>query len=187
MKHPTFLQGIVIALGFALSGAAIFSTLTLVYASSFILKALITGFAGLYVIYLLARSEERTGRVTVPVLWLAGAMLTWLLSPGLMAFLIAHVAAVWLIRSLYYHSSVLPALLDLALCALSVVAAVAAARHTHSVLLSIWTLFLLQALFVLIPEVVRSNRVERAASLDEGFDRALRTAEAAVRRIHTVN
>ena len=123
MKHPTFLQGIVIALGFALSGAAIFSTLTLVYASSFILKALITGFAGLYVIYLLARSEERTGRVTVPVLWLAGAMLTWLLSPGLMAFLIAHVAAVWLIRSLYYHSSVLPALLDLALCALSVVAA----------------------------------------------------------------
>ena len=187
MKRPTFIQGVVIALGFALTGAAVFSSLTLIYTSSFVLKTLITGFAGLYVVYLLARSEERTGRVTVPVLWMAGAVLTWLLSPGIMPFLVVHVIAVWLIRSLYFHSSLLPALLDLTLCALSVVAAVATARHTHSVLLSVWSLFLVQALFVLIPEVVRSARVERDASLDEGFDRALRTAEAAVRRIHTVS
>jgi hypothetical protein len=63
MKRPTFLQGVALALGFALAGAAVFSALSLVYAPGVILKALITGCAALYVGYLLARSDERTGRV----------------------------------------------------------------------------------------------------------------------------
>ena len=125
MKRSTFLQGIVIAFVFALIGAATFSALTLVYASSFIVKLLITCFSALYVVYLLARSAERTGRLTIPALWIAGAISAWIFVPGLTLFLLAHVGMVWVIRSLYFHSSVLPALLDLGLCALSVIAAIA--------------------------------------------------------------
>ena len=187
MKRPTFIQGIVIAFVFALIGAAAFSALTLIYASSFIVKLLITCFSALYIVYLLARSAERTGRLTIPALWIAGAISAWIFLPGLALFLLAHVGMVWLIRSLYFHSSVLPALLDLGLCALSVIAVFATALHSHSVFLSVWSFFLVQALFVAIPVVIKTKRDERTDITDQHFKRALRTAEAAVRRMHTVS
>ena len=187
MKRPTFIQGIVIAFVLALIAAAAFSTLKLIYASSFILKLLITCFGAFYVIYLLARSAEKTGRLTMPALWLVGAVCAWIFLPGLTLFLLAHVGMIWLIRSLYFHSSILPALLDLGLCALAVVAAIAIALHSHSVFLSVWSFFLVQALFVAIPPIIRSKRDEQTDTMDQRFKRALRTADAAVRRIHTVS
>ncbi len=187
MKRPTFFQGVVIAFVFALIGAAAFSALQLIYASSFVVKLLITCFGALYVIYLLARSAERTGRLTIPALWIAGALTAWIVLPELTLFLLAHVGMVWLVRSLYFHSSVLPALLDLGLCALAVIAAIATALHSHSVFLSVWSFFLVQALFVAIPAVIKAKREVSADTTDQHFKRALRTAEAAVRRIHTVS
>jgi hypothetical protein len=185
MKRPTFLQGVVVAFVFALAGAAAYTTLGFLLNPAVLVKLLIATFAGLYVLYLLAVIRAKTGRLAVPALWLAGAVAAWLLVPGLTLFFITHLGMVWLIRSIYFHSSVLPALLDLGLCGLSLLAAIATARHSHSIFLTIWSCFLIQALFVAIPSLIKTRRVERGDTPEQRFNRALHSAEAAVRRMHT--
>jgi hypothetical protein len=101
--------------------------------------------------------------------------------------LVSHLGIVWIIRALYFHSSVLPALLDLGLCALAGLAAIATARHSHSMFLTIWSFFLVQALFVAIPPLINTRRIEPADHSQQRFKRALRTAEDAVRRMHTTH
>ncbi len=63
----------------------------------------------------------------------------------------------WLVRSLYFYSGVLPALMDLGLSALSITAAVWAISQSGSVFLATWCFFLVQALFVAIPPAVKRN------------------------------
>ena len=187
MIRPTFIPGAVLAFVFALAGAVAFSALKFRFVSGTLVKLLITAFAGVYVLYLHAVSGEKTGRLTVPALWLACAIATWVFVPGLSLFLVSHLGIVWLIRALYFHSSVLPALLDLGLFALGALAAIATARHSHSMFLTIWSFFLVQALFVAIPSLIKTRRAERANQPEQRFKRALRTAEDAVRRLHTTH
>ena len=186
MKRPTFINGVVVAFVFALAGVATFSSLTLLLGAGFVLKIMISVLGGAYVLYLLSRSNEKTGRLTIPTLWLIGATTAWLLLPEVTLFAITHITMVWLIRSLYFHSSVLPALIDFGLCGFGLLAAVATALHTHSIFLTIWSFFLLQALFVAIPSVINPRRTEPNDQSEQCFKRALHTAEAAVRRIHTI-
>ena len=94
---------------------------------------------------------------------------------------------VWLIRSLYFHSSVLPALLDLGLCAIAGLAAIVTARHSHSMFLTIWSFFLVQALFIAIPPLLKTPRAAPADYPEQRFKRALHAAEDAVRRMHTTH
>jgi hypothetical protein len=94
---------------------------------------------------------------------------------------------VWLIRSLYFYSSVLSALADLALNALSVIAAVWAVRQTGSVFLSFWCFFLVQALFVAIPAAMQRNKHGPAeAESEDRFQQAYRVAESALRNLTSV-
>lgn len=185
MKRPSFINGVIVAFVFALAGAAAFSSLKLLLGSGIVLKLLISGLGGIYVLYLLSRSNEKTGRLTIPVLWLTGAISAWFLLPEITLFAISHIMMMWLIRSLYFHSSVLPALLDFGLCGLSLLAAIATALHSHSMFLTIWSFFLLQALFVAIPSLTNIRQGEPSDQCEQRFKRALHTAEAAVRRIHT--
>ncbi len=187
MRHPTFITGVVIAFIFALAGTAAFTSLKLLLLPSVLLKWLIACLAALYVVYLIAASGERTGRLATPTLWLAGTAALWLLAPGLTLYFIGHLGMVWLIRSLYFHTGVLPALLDLGLCALSLLATVATIHHSHSIFLTIWSFFLTQALFVAIPSLIKKRRGEPADNPEFHFNRALHTAEAAVRRMHRSN
>jgi len=187
MIRQTFIQGAVLALVFALAGAVAFTSLKLLFVSGALLKLLITAFAGVYILYLRAVSGEKTGRLAVPALWLACAIATWVFVPGVSLFLISHLGIVWLIRALYFHSSVLPALLDLGLCAIGALAAIATARHSHSIFLTIWSFFLVQALFVAIPSLIKTRHTEPADQPEQRFKRALRTAEDAVRRMHTTH
>ena len=184
MSRPTFIQGAVVAFVFALAGAAAFTTLKLLLGSWLVLKLVICVLSGFYVLYLLSRSNEKTGRLTIPALWLTGAVATWVFVPGLTLFAIAHLGMVWLIRSLYYHSSVLPALFDLGLCGLSLLAAFATAQHSHSIFLRIWSFFLLQALFVAIPSLIKTRHTDAQDQSEQRFKRAMRKAEAALRRMH---
>ena len=91
-------------------------------------------------------------------------------------------------RSLYFYSSVLPALTDLMLSGLGLAAAVWAAGQTGSVFLSLWCFFLVQALFVVIPTRIRRRHSESSLGPDglDRFQRAHRSAEAAVRRLSSL-
>jgi hypothetical protein len=96
-----------------------------------------------------------------------------------------HVGAVWLVRSLYFYSSIVPAIMDLGLNILGVSTAYWAIIHSGSTFLAIWCFFLVQALFVSIPSTLaRLPNTVRGHSTDSGkFERAHRRAEAAIRQL----
>lgn len=185
MKRPTFPEGAGIALAASLGGAILFSALSPVLANPGLIKLLIAGLGLAYVIYLLRRSRQRLGRVTMLSGWLIGAILVWLLNPPLVLYLLVHIGMIWLIRSLYFHNSLVSALADLGLCGLGLAAAVWALLQTGSLLLGIWSFFLLQALFSAIPADLRkrptAGRPEHTRECR--FQQAEQAAESALQRL----
>jgi hypothetical protein len=161
MKIPSFLNGVLLALALSLSAAVGFAALTTVMFPGLVIRLLIAG------------------------LGLIGAVAAAFFSPSLLVYLTVHVGMVWLIRALYYTAGVLPALLDLGLSALALAAAVWAAGQTGSVFLAVWSFFLVQALFVVMPRSVRDPAPLKDGVRDDEFERAHRNAEAALRRLST--
>ena len=93
----------------------------------------------------------------------------------------------WLLRSLYFYSGVMPALMDLGLSALSISAAVWAITRSGSVFLATWCFFLVQALFVAIPPAVQRKQKTNLNTVaeNEDFERARRQADQALRQLFT--
>lgn len=189
MKQPTFFEGVALALAASLLGSALYNVLSSVFPAGAVLRLLVAGISLAYVFYLLSRSRERVGRVTVIACWTLVAGVLWFIAPPLMLYGLMHLGLIWLIRSLYFYSSILLALADLTLNGLSLASAVWAARQTGSVFLSLWCFFLVQALFVAIPtRLSRGNRETPAGAVDrDRFQRAHRAAEAAVRKLSSIH
>ncbi len=184
MKRPTLLEGVSVAIAASATGGVFFSVLGSVLPTGSVSRLLITGFGLTYVIYLLSRSDERIGRITVLTTWLAASGTIWLLSPSLPLYLLLHVGMLWVIRSLYFYSSVLSSLADLGVNVLSLATTVWAALETGNAFLIIWCFFLSQALFVFIPAAIgphESKHTNRNAGEDR-FEQAYREAEAALRK-----
>ncbi|MDH5622683.1 MAG: hypothetical protein OEY74_11430, partial [Gammaproteobacteria bacterium] len=100
-------------------------------------------------------------------------------------YLLVHVGAIWLIRSLYFYAGVVPALLDLGISALSITATVWAISRSGSVFLATWCFFLVQALFVAIPPAIKKRNVSAVINSNETFDHAKRNADRALRQLFT--
>jgi hypothetical protein len=107
------------------------------------------------------------------------------LSPPLSLYLLSHLAMVSAARSLYFHQGPLAALADLALAGLGLIAALGAYLHTGSLFLSLWCLFLVQALFVFVPSRTGVASKDRGDE-EEHFRRAHQAAEAAVQRLSSI-
>jgi hypothetical protein len=186
MKRATFLEGVAVAIAASLAAGACYAALTLAFSNAAALRFVVAGLALAYVIYLLGRNEERVGRITVVALWCVCASALWLLAPPFVTYLCAHLSVVWLVRSLYFHSSLLAALADLGLVALGLAAALWSVTRSHSVALSVWCFFLVQALYVAMPARLEAKNATRAATLPEDrFQHAHAAAEAALRRFHS--
>ena len=189
MKAPGLLEGIMLAIGASLGGgilAALLPTVISEFASAQILISIL----GLgYLIYLLKRSSERTGRVVMLALWLIASLTCMLLDTPLLVTLVVQTALIWIVRSLYFQASVLPALLDLGLVALGLLASAWAILQTGSVITAIWCFFLTQSLFVLIPGF--SSTGDNAGYFNpvesDRFQSAHRVALDAVRKLSTIN
>ncbi|MBT3093284.1 MAG: hypothetical protein KME58_10345 [Candidatus Thiodiazotropha sp. (ex Lucina pensylvanica)] len=74
MKRPGFLEGVGVALVATIGGGVLFSALTTVFVTDFVLHLLIATMGLIYVIYLLRRSGEKVGRLTSVSVWLAAAV-----------------------------------------------------------------------------------------------------------------
>jgi hypothetical protein len=187
MKRPGFMQGVIVAAVLGFFAAAIVATLAPFVAVGALLRLLVPVLGLAYLLYLLNRSGERLGRITTLTLWIGMTAVTWWIAPPLPLYLMIHVGAIWLVRSLYFYSGVLPALMDLGLNAMSLSAAVWAITRSGSVFLATWCFFLVQALFVTIPPAVqRKAQVKRSApDGGEAFERAKRQADAALRQLFT--
>jgi hypothetical protein len=185
MKRPTFSHGVIVAAVFAFFTSAMIATLTPFVGFMSVIRFVIPALALAYVLYLFSRSKERVGRVTTLCLWSALAAVTWWAAPPLPLYLLIHVGAMWLVRSLYFYSGVLPALMDLGLNTLSIAAAVWAISHSGSVFLATWCFFLVQALFVTIPPAVKAktNSAKNTVVENEPFERARRQADRALTQL----
>ena len=188
MKQPTFFEGVAIALAAGLIGSMLYAALTSVFPSTMVLRLLIAGIGFGYIIYLLSRSRERVGRVSVVAAWILLAGVTWYLELPLMLYLLLHLLAIWLVRSLYFHASLVTSLVDLGLNGLSLAAAIWALSQTASLFLAIWSFFLTQAVFVAIPPRINSRKEisDHGPVAGDGFDRAYRNAQAALNRLASI-
>jgi hypothetical protein len=186
LRAPTFLEGTIVALGAALAGTLAYGAFHLVLPGAVALRLLIAGLGLGYLLYLLGRSRERVGRLTTLAVWLAAAGLLWVLPAPLPLYLLAHLAMLWLARSLYFHQGPLAGLADLGLTGSGVIAAVGAYLHTGSLFLSLWCLFLVQALFVFIPRRTEAGG-GKGTDEEDRFRRAHRAAEAAVQRLSSIH
>ena len=185
MKRPTFIHGVIVAAILGFFASAIVATLTPFAGLGAVVRLVIPLLGLAYLLYLLNRSAERVGRITALSLWAVMAAVTWWIAPPLPLYLMIHVGAIWLIRSLYFYSGVMPALMDLGLGALSVSAAVWAITRSGSVFLATWCFFLVQALFVTIPPKIaaRKKQQQNPAIENETFERARRQADEALQQL----
>jgi len=185
VRRPGFLPGVLLSAMFAVAAAAAFAVLSPFTGTVFAFRLIVAALGLVYAVYLLRKSAAAVGRVTVMSLWTAAALAAWWFHLPLPLYLTVHVLAVWLIRSLYFHSGLLPALADLALGAAGLVLSAWAASRTGSLLIATWSFFLVQALFASIPETVGSRC--KAAPADESagrrFERARREADRALKQL----
>lgn len=187
MKRPAFFHGVIVAAVLAFFASVIVATLTPFVGLSAVFRLVIPALGLAYLLYLFSRSDERTGRVTTLSLWCALAAFTWWVAPPLPLYLLVHAGAVWLVRSLYFYSGVLPALMDLGVSTLSISATVWAITRSGSVFLATWCFFLVQALFVAIPPAMhgRQKSLRNTAAESEAFEHARRQADEALRQLFT--
>jgi hypothetical protein len=181
----SFGGGVLVAFVLGIAGSVGFGALSAVLGTVVALKAVIAGLGLAYVLWLFSRSRERVGRVTLLAVWGVAAAASWAFVPTLALYFAVHVGLLWLVRSLYFYSGVLPAVMDLGLSAFSAGVAVWAAGRSGSPFIAIWCFFLVQALAAAIPPRIRGRAEARSAARPESdaFERARRMAEAAVGRL----
>lgn len=187
MKRPTFFHGVIVAAILAFAASAMIAGLTPFIGVGSVIRLVIPAVSLAYVLYLLRSSTERVGRITTLSLWSALAIATWWIGPPLPFYVLVHVGAVWLVRSLYFYSGIFPALMDLGLSAMSVSAFIWAISRTGSFFLAAWSFFLVQALFVAIPASIARRKIadKPSVSNNEPFDRARRQADQALQQLFT--
>lgn len=188
MKQATVFEGMGVAAITSLVGAGGFSILAVMFANGGVFRLVIALMALAYVVYLLLRSPERVGRVTVITLWSVATVINFVLAPSFLLYIVIHLGLIWLVRVLYFYHGVLPALIDLGLTGFSLIAAIWAWSVSQSLLLSFWCFFLLQALFVLIPKQLtgKAQQQHSIATTEDRFERAHHAAELAVRKLTSI-
>ncbi len=181
-RQPSFARNLSAAFVLALCGGAVLAALAPWLGGATALRAVIALVAFAYVLYVIGASGERIGRITTIACWCVAAGGAWLAGLPLVGYVLVHVGLVWLVRSLYRYSGMLPALVDLALSLLGAAFGVWAAQRSGSVWLALWCFFLVQAFHTLIPATL-AKRGDSGAETEDAFAHAHRAAEAAVRRL----
>ena len=185
MKAPGLIDGVLIAVFIALGAGLAGLLLGGFVGHGAVFNLLLLGSTLAYLVYLLRRSSARVGRVVLLAGWGVASLAGWLLDLSLFQQVVVQAGLIWLARSLYFHGSVLAALLDLALVATGLLAGAWALLNTGSIAAALWTFFLLQALFVWIPAFVPRQADDPFYRRDDTsrFQSAHRVAVDAVRKL----
>lgn len=185
MKKATFIEGVGIALVSSIVVAAIFTTISPLFFAGELFRVLVAGLSFFYILYLFLRSKERTGRITVISIWFVITLSSFVFVQSLLLYIVIQLLMIWLMRSLYFYSSIFSSLTDLSLTGLSLVVAVWAWSVSGSLFLTFWCFFLVQALFVFIPKnfIARNKSEYIEMPADDRFEHAYHTAEIAVSKL----
>jgi len=179
MNAPSFWRGAGIGLVLSGIGAIGYSAFAPMLGAGVVLRAVSVLIAAVLVAVQMGESGARIGRLVVALALVATASVLVLFDPPLSLWLVVLTMQVWLVRSLYRYRTLGSALLDAGLSAIALAAAIASARHSHSVFLALWSYCLVQALSALIG----TAREETAAVPEDDFGQAHRVAESALRRL----
>jgi len=189
MHRPTLLEGVLVALVLSLSVSPLVVLVQLSLGSLLAWKMVLVVLAYTYICYLLARSERRSGRVTLGLLALTVLLVSLVLNLRFVTILLLCVTLMWGIRCFAYSRSLVSAVLQGGVCVLGCGAALMVYRHSGSLALATWSFFLAQAAFVLIPaQCMRRPVMPVGATLGgapDGFERAYHAAEQALERLLT--
>ena len=182
---PGFLEGVAVAALASLAGGAAQALLWPLLGGAGA-RGLTLALVGVgYVFYLLRRSPEPAGRVSLLLVAGAATAGTLVLVPGWL--LTVQLGLLWLTRSLLLHRGVLAALADLGLVLLGLGAGLWAITATGSLAAALWSFFLVQALFptlgVLAARLTPGAPATDGDASDQRFDQAECAAAASLRRL----
>lgn len=189
MKKLGTAEGIGLAIALSLVGGISYAILsnTLDNPSSF--RSVVGMLSLFYTLYLLARSHEKTGRLVTLVIWFLVTGASSVLISSLPLYVITHLGFIWLVRALFFHSSISMAILDLGLISAGLLVANWALIQTNSLTMSIWSFFLLQVLFISLVKRNTPTYHPDKEQYTEGdrFQRALSNAEKALQKISSAH
>ena len=151
MHRPTLLEGVLVALILSLSVSPLVVFVQLAIGSLLAWKIAVMVMAYTYMGYLLARSGRRRGQVTLGLLALTVVLASLVFNLRFSTILLLCVTLIWAVRSFAYSHSLVSAVLQGGVCVLGCGAALMVYGHSGSLALAIWSFFLVQAAFVLIP------------------------------------
>lgn len=180
-QKPSFVEGTIAALLLAIAGSFFYSALTLFFNPSLSLALVINVLALAYTLYLLWRSPRAHGKIAISAIYLALLISILFLQPPLWLHIVFATVSLSVIRSLFYYSSLVPASIDLILSLLNFTILIWAYHQTQSLFITLWSYFLVQALFSFIP--TKNLDKKRRDHEDNHFNRAHQQAEAAFNKI----
>lgn len=185
IKSPGIINGILAAFLISLAaGAASLLLGGFIYQST-LFALVLYGVTFAYLIYLLRKSSARVGRVVVISSWAGITLLCWFFNIPLLEQILIQAGIIWLVRSLYFHASLIAAALDFILVAIGLAASTWAMVNTGSLAATVWSFFLVQSLFCWIPDLSRkpSGEVSTAPTAKTNFQSAHRAALDAVQKL----
>ena len=186
MKRPSITGGIITAFFLACISGILLHVDSFLFPNTYYssLRLSLASAAGAYLIYLMLTRKRRRGRlllIACSALILSAAAA----SASLFSFIILSVALIWISRSLLWHQSLIAGSLDAALCGTGLLLAVFCWLNTGSVFAAVWSFFLSQSLFVLIPQIrslaaCQENEQSMEKKLSQQFESAHNNAESAL-------
>ncbi|RLU00658.1 hypothetical protein [Ketobacter sp.] len=183
-------NGLLANIGFALLmsglGCGLFYLAATWLLSWMALLAVLVVLAGCYLVWLLYCHGSRRGIAWVVLSWSAVTLLLLLLGGGALAAALAFTMVVWLTRSGLRYSQgpyrVVKALLDGGTSLAALMLSLWVAQQTHSLALTLWTYFFIQALLFLVPAAGSPGHGAQAVNR---FDLARGNAELALRQLQS--
>lgn len=185
MKAPSFFEGVVIALIAAVTGEILLTVMPWVVGQWLAVMLTVSLLSLGYLLYLLRRVPTKTGRASLLALWCVASLVAAVWEIRLPLYLLMQLGFIWLTRAVYFRNSLFGALADLGLHALAASAGVWAYVRSGSVFLALWSFFLVEALFPLLPGSASesSSNIPDDGSVNSRFEQAHRTAMAALQRL----
>ena len=185
MKKPTILNGVTLAMIISLCAAAASLLLGGLIIYGLLFELLLYAATLTYLLYLLKRSKARIGRVLVIAGWAMASLACWFFDIILLEQVLIQAGMIWLVRSLYFHGSLITAALDFGLVSVGLAAGAWAMLNTGSLAAALWSFFLVQTLFTCLPRLAKEpDPADYRTSINPThFQSAHRVAEAAVRKL----
>lgn len=185
MKMPAILDGVTVAAVISVGAGAVSLLLGGLLIYGMLFELLLYAASLCYLLYLLKRSKARVGRIVVIAGWALASIGCWIFDIALIQQVLIQAGIIWLVRSLYFHSSILGAVLDFGLVSAGLAGAAWAMLNTGSLVAALWSFFLVQALFGLLPQFLRSreNSTPQISVTPSSFQSAHRVASDALRKL----